>query len=129
MKIKILKNAFFLLATSLLINIPANANYDVSIPVAGDTISNEELQFQVIRKVFHVASLKNPVCTDFSIKDTQILQYPKNVKKSKKGKYIKGYWKEIWTVNACENFVQIPVDFYINRKGTQFELDYNSENE
>ena len=129
MNIKFLKNVFILLIVTLFINVPANANYDVSIPVPGNTISNEELQFQVIRKLFHEVSLNNPACTDFSIKDTQILQYPKNVKKSKKGKYIKGYWKEMWTVNACENYVQIPVDFYINRKKTSFETNYNSKNE
>lgn len=102
--------------------LPSNARYDMTIPVEGKTIANDELQFDVTKKLYKILSREYPACTDYSIKNTQILHYPYDVKK-RKNKYIAGYWKEMWTVNVCNTTVQTPVTFYINPFGASFYVD------
>ena len=102
------------------------AHYDLSVPVEGGTIANNELQFLVIQKAYKILAPKVPTCSDFHISNTQILHYPYDVKKNKKGQYIKGYWEELWTVNACGSSKQLPVTFYIKKRATQFQIDTNA---
>ena len=102
--------------------IPAFARYDMTMPVEGKTIADEELQFQVTKKLYKITAHEYPACSDYSIKNTQIIHYPYDVKK-KKNKYISGYWKEMWTVNVCDSSVQIPVTFYINPFGASYYID------
>jgi len=111
---------FLLIITSL----TAGAHYDMSTPVEGDSIANDSLQFEVIKKMYKILSPRVPTCYDFSIKNTQVIHYPYDVKK-KQGKIIKGFWKELWTVNCCDMYKQVPVTFYISPKTTQFKIDEN----
>ncbi len=99
------------------------AYYDMSVPVEGGTIANEELQFEVIHKLYKTLSPVNPKCSDFKISNTQLLHYPYDAKKDRKGNYIKGYWKELWSVDICGNIIQLPVTFYIKRRHTEFETE------
>lgn len=100
----------------------SEARYNMSVPVEGASIANESLQFEVIKKIYKVISPQNSYCTDYSVTNTQIIHYPYDVKK-KNNKYISGYWKELWTINQCENLTQIPVTFYIKKNNTTFHID------
>lgn len=94
----------------------------MSTPVEGNSIANDTLQYEVVKKIYENLSVKIPTCSDFNIKTTQVLHYPYDVKK-KNNKYISGYWKELWTVDTCKKYTQIPVTFYIHRKNTTFVID------
>ncbi len=96
--------------------------YDMSVPLEGDSIASDDLQTQVLKELYSIISKKNAYCFDYSIKNTQLLQYPYDVKK-KNGKYIKGYWKELWSVNMCEKNIQVPVNFEIKGKNTVFNFE------
>lgn len=101
---------------------PSLAYYDMTIPVEGKTIADDTLQFQVVKKLYKIFSKEYPACTDYSIKNTQIIHYPYDAKK-RKNKYVSGYWKEMWTVNVCSSPMQIPITFYINSRGASYFID------
>lgn len=103
-------------------SLSAGAYYNMSTPVEGDSIANDTLQFEVIKKMYEVLSPKVPTCFDFSIKNTQVMHLPYDVKK-KKGKIVKGYWKELWTVDCCGISKQVPVTFYITPSKTEYKID------
>ena len=75
-----------------------------------------------IEDLYQIVYPLAPTCTDYSVKDTQVVHFPYDVKK-KKGKYVKGYWKELWSVDYCGNVIQIPVTFFINGKKTIYNID------
>ena len=103
----------------------ANANsYDMSLPLEGNSIANDSLQFLVLKELYPITSKLNPLCINHKVTNTQIIHYPYDVKK-KNNKYVKGYWKELWTVNYCGQKVQVPVTFQINNNSTDFEIDDN----
>lgn len=104
------------------IGLPSDSYYDMTTPVEGSSIANDVLQFNVIEKIYQTLSPKLPTCSDYKIKNTQVLHYPYDVKK-KKNKYVEGYWKELWTVDACGQYKQLPVTFYIKKNYTNFEID------
>ncbi len=99
-----------------------NAHYNMNTPVEGASIANDILQFNVMKRIYENLSVKNPSCYAYSIKNTQVLHYPYDVKK-KNNKYVKGYWQELWTVDVCGSYMQIPVLFYINGDKTDFKID------
>lgn len=101
------------------------AYYDMSVPVEGKTIANEALQFKVKKHLYEKISPKNPTCSDFIIETTELLHYPYDLKKNKRGEYIKGYWQELWTVKYCGKKQQIPVSFNIKKRGTEFSIEEN----
>ena len=96
--------------------------YDMSVPIEGNSIANDTLQSKVLKDIYSITSKLNPVCLNHKVIDTQVLHYPYNVVK-KDNKYIKGYWKELWTVDYCGEKVQIPVTFTINKKKTYYTVD------
>lgn len=96
--------------------------FDLNFPLNGNSIASDKLQFKIVKKIYRNAAQNYPACTNFSIKDTQIVHYPYDVVK-KDGKFVSGYWKEIWTVNACEEYYQVPLTFYIKKNGTDFLID------
>ncbi len=98
--------------------------FDMNLPLPGKSIANDTLQLNVINKIYKDALKDFSSCSDFSIIDTQIVHYPYDVVK-KNNKYKKGYWKEIWILNACGVKKQIPLTFYINNYKTTFSLDMN----
>ncbi len=106
-------------------SISVSAQYDMSVPVEGESIANDVLQFNVVKELYKKLSVLNPVCYNFSIKNTQLIHYPYDVKK-KNNKYISGYWKELWTVDICGSNLQFPITFYINDKAADFKIDENS---
>lgn len=101
----------------------ANEMYDMSTPLEGQSIASDSLQIKVLKDLYPIAAKKNSLCTNFKISDTQLLHPPYDVVK-KKGEYVKGYWKELWTVDYCGEKIQIPVSFKINKKNTYYSIDY-----
>ena len=102
----------------------AYAHFDMTTPVEGKSIATNDLQFSVIEDLYELVYPLSPTCTNYKIKDTQIIHYPYDVKK-KKGKYVKGYWKELWAVDFCGSVLQIPITFYIKGKKTKYNIDTN----
>ena len=116
------KNIAVLILLLLISPLIASAHYDMSTPVEGNSIADDLLQFSVTKKIYETLSPKVPTCYDFSIKNTQVLHFPYDVKK-KKGKIVKGYWKELWSVDCCGSYKQVPVTFYIHQNNTEFKID------
>lgn len=98
--------------------------YDMSVPVEGDSIANDALQFMVLKDIYPITAKLNPVCLDHKVVNTQVIHYPYDVKK-KNNKYIKGYWKELWTVEYCGQKQQIPVTFNIRKNSTDYVIEKN----
>lgn len=118
-----MKKLICILTVIFISTLQCNAHYDMTTPVEGASLANDELQFLVIKSLYKTLGPRTPTCSDFSIYNTQLLHYPYDVKKDKHGKYIKGYWKELWTVNACGEKSQFPVTFTIKKKNTTFLID------
>lgn len=121
-----MKKLFFILFSLLIVSPLAYAgnHFDMSLPVEGDTIANESLQFEVLKKLYPVTSKLNPVCFNHKVINTQVVHFPYDVVK-KDNKYISGYWKELWTVNCCGEKVQVPIIFKIGRRSTTFLIEEN----
>lgn len=96
--------------------------FDMSTPVEGNSIANDSLQYEVVKKIYETISVKIPTCSNFNIKTTQVLHYPYDAKK-KNNEYVSGYWKELWTVDTCNQYTQIPVTFNIHKNKTTFVID------
>lgn len=108
---------------AFIIGITAYARgYDFNFPLPGNSIANDVLQYNVLKKVYFDSIKDYPLCSDFKVTDTQLIHPPYDVVK-KKDKYIKGYWKEIWTFDACSDKFQVPLIFYIKKSGTEFYID------
>lgn len=102
----------------------AYAHFDMTTPVEGNSIATDNLQTEVLEDVYELVFPLDSKCTDYKVKDTQIIHYPYDVKK-KKGRYVKGYWKELWSVDYCGSVVQVPITFYIKGKKTKYNIDTN----
>lgn len=96
--------------------------YDMNFPLPGESIANDSLQFEVVKDLYKTSAKKYPACLNFNISNTQIVHYPHDVVK-KKGKFVSGYWKEIWSVKACDNVYQVPLTFYITKKRVKYAVD------
>lgn len=96
--------------------------YDMNFPLPGESIANDSLQFEVVKDLYKTSAKKYPACLNFNISNTQIVHYPHDVVK-KKGKFVAGYWKEIWSVKACDNVYQVPLTFYITKKKVKYAVD------
>ena len=120
---KIISKFIILISVSVFFPLAIFARgYDINLPLNGNSIADNTLQYNVLMKIYPKTIKKYPACTDISVKDTQVVHYPYDVVK-KKDKFVSGYWKEIWTINACSQIYQVPITFYINKKGTEFTLD------
>lgn len=98
------------------------AHFDMSTPVEGSSIASDDLQFVVVEDLYKTVYPLAPSCTDYCIKDTQVIHFPYDTKK-KNGKFVKGYWKELWSVDYCGNVIQIPITFFIKGKKTKYNID------
>ncbi len=99
-----------------------NHGYNMNVPLEGTSIATDAMQFDIVNDIYKKLSKKYPLCYEYSIDDTQIVHFPYDVKK-KKDRYVAGYWKELWTANACDTKVQIPITFYITKKKTIYKFD------
>lgn len=98
------------------------AHFDMSTPVEGNSIVTNDMQFEIVNDLYKMISRKKPSCTDYSIKNTQVLHFPYDVKK-KNGKYVSGYWEELWSVKSCDSVYQVPIIFYIKKNKTIYHID------
>lgn len=114
-----------ILILSLLVKLPAYANvsYDFTLPLKGNSIASDDVQYKVSSELFSSASVMYPTCTSFKVANTKVIYYPKNVKR-KNGKIIKADWSELWTLQSCDIKVQVPVTFYINKTKTNYIFEY-----
>ena len=113
----------FIILCLFLIGMSANARgFDFNFPLPGNSIANDTLQYNVLKKVYLMSEKDYPLCSDYKVTDTQLIHGPYDVVK-KNDKYIKGYWKEIWTFDACSQKFQIPLTFYIKKSGTIFAIE------
>lgn len=115
---------FLFLILFLFVGQSSFAYFDMSTPVEGNSIATDDLQYKVLEDMYELVYPLNPICTHYKVKNTQIIHYPYDVKK-KKGKYVKGYWKELWSIDYCGSSVQIPITFYIKKKKTTYFIDKN----
>ncbi len=117
-----IKNIFISILFIIFTYQGAFAQYNMSTPLEGESIANDTLQFIVVKDIYKQIQTKYPACFDYKVTDTQIIHYPYDVKK-KKGEYVKGYWKELWTINCCNNKVQIPITFFIHKNKTTYNME------
>lgn len=119
-----MKKFFFILTTILLsaTTTLAYQGYKMNVPLEGTSIATDTMQFDIVNDIYKKLSKKYPLCYEYTIDNTQIVHFPYDVKK-KKDKYVAGYWKELWTANACDTKVQIPITFYITKKKTIYKFD------
>lgn len=96
--------------------------FDVTLPVHGDTIANNTLQYQIVNDLFAISTKTHSACTLHKISNTQIVHFPYDVV-IKKNKMVKGYWKEMWTVDSCGNKKQFPVNFTIKKNKVIYNID------
>lgn len=115
-------NKLILSAFIFFIGLSSFAHFDVKTPVSGDSILSDDVQFELLKELYNHISPKKPLCSHISIKDTQVIQFPTDVK-MKNGKYIKANWKEMWSIQACDEIIQIPVSFSLNKKKTKYYYD------
>lgn len=97
----------------------------MTLPFAGDSIANDTLQIQVLKELYSCCAEEYKLCSDFRVINTQVVHYPYDVVK-KKGRYVKGYWKELWSVKACDRVFQFPLTFYIYKNKTTFDIGTGS---
>ena len=109
------------LITLIIISVlPTQARiYDLSVPLEGNSIVSDKLQFEMATELISDMTKVMPSCTEVKIEDTQIVHYPYDTK-TKNGRYVKGYWKELWTINACNTKVQMPITFYIKKNKIKY---------
>ncbi len=100
----------------------SDTGYDINVPIEGESIADDTLQSAIIKDIFSELSKENPFCFKYVITNSQIIQYPYNLKK-KNDKYIQGEWKELWSVSVCGKITQIPISFYIGKNSTQYVFD------
>lgn len=120
-----LKNKFKILifVLSLLFTVnSAYAVYDMTVPLEGNSIANDTLQSQVLKDIYPLSAKMNPVCLDHRVVNTQLIHYPYDVVK-KNNKYVKGYWKELWTIEYCGKRLQVPITFKINKKTITYTIE------
>lgn len=116
------KFSFLVLFMLITAGISYARGYDMNFPLPGESIANDNLQYLVVQDIYKRSAKKYPACLNYNVTNTQIVHYPYDVVK-KKGKFVSGYWKEIWSVQACENVFQVPLTFYIKKKRTIYQLD------
>ena len=89
-------------------------NFDNTIPVKGKSITDSQLQSQMIMPIYYYSlRVAAQGCEDFAIVNTEISK-PKN----------NNTWSEIWTVKACTRTARIPINFTQGAEKTDYAIDY-----
>jgi len=111
MKIKLL---FSLLTVVLITSVCAWAyNYDITIPLKGNSLAEEEVQEDSLFTVYSFAlRVADPTCQNYAITNTQVSKQKVN-----------GTWEEIWTIKACKKEIDVPIRFTEKDKKTSYFLD------
>lgn len=88
-------------------------DFENKLPLAGKTITSQELQKESIFTVYAFSQRVAPQnCTEFDIIDTE-------VSKEK----VDNKWQEIWTVKTCSKTARIPIDFEIKSNYNIYAID------
>ena len=109
LKIRVLLLSLMLMSTSVFAY-----NFDKTIPVAGQSITDSKLQSEIMMPIYYFGlRVCTPGCQDFAITNTEVSKAKEN-----------GNWEEIWTVKACERTARIPLVFTQTAEGTDYAIDY-----
>lgn len=101
-------------------------NYNIKIPLKGESIASQRLQYDTLPGVISVASVYNKNCKSYSIPYTK-LDFGIKEGVVKNNKYVEGYWQETWTVNRCSMKVDIPVMFVLDGKGGAYYIVHDED--
>ncbi len=115
----------YLIILILLLFMPLNVQakgYDMKLPVEGNSIANDAMQFDIMKNLYKELSFKYPACYNYSISNTQVVRFPYDAK-MKNGKYIKGFWNELWTIDVCNQKIQVPISYSINKGSATYKIE------
>jgi len=101
----------------------ADVKYDITLPLKGETEADLLLQRNILGNLLPFVQVTNKGCEYFSIPNTKLVHSVKNGK-VRDGKYVEGYWREIWSVNACGKVINYPILFTLDGNGgTYFKIE------
>jgi len=88
-------------------------NYDITIPLKGNSLAGEEVQEDSLFTVYSFAlRVADPTCQNYAITNTQVSKQKAN-----------GTWEEIWTIKACKKEIDVPIRFTEKDKKTSYFVD------
>lgn len=99
-------------------------NIDTTLPLPGGTLGNVKLQADTLVPVYASASQLVKNCKDLSISNTKVTKQPYNLK-TQNGSYTAGRWEELWTVDACGEKVDVPIEFILDPTGATYVITQN----
>lgn len=110
-----------LLVFSLVISSFSTAfGYNTRVPLPGSTIANKKLQKDTLMSVYlAVGTIMISSCKKMSVTDTKVTKEPYNLE-YKDGNRVAGRWEELWTINACKQEFDVPIEFIMNKTGTSY---------
>lgn len=117
----ILKTISFVLLFLAGTAVIAKPEFSYKLPLPGETMGNQKLQYDTLMPVYVMANSKVKDCQNFSISNTKVTRKPYNLK-TKNGAYIAGEWEELWTVKACSKNVDVPIKFILDPSGATYVI-------
>lgn len=89
------------------------AEFDVSIPVKGNSAASQELQRDSLFTVYSFAlRIADKDCQKYAITDSKVIN-------AKKG----NSWNELWTINACSKTAYVPIKFTEKAGKSTYAID------
>lgn len=108
-----------ILLNFIFINYCFAQDYNVNLPLLGESIANRQLQYDTLRAVYMAVGTKTTGCGNMKITDTKVTKPPYNLK-YRGEKAVEGFWEELWTVNACSEIYNVPVKFMLDETGASY---------
>ena len=92
--------------------------YSTRTPLPGTTIADKKLQKDTLMSAYMaVGTVMTSSCRKMSVIDTKVTKEPYDVEYQDEKK-VAGRWEEVWTVNACQQAFDVPIEFIIDKTGT-----------
>ena len=109
-----------LLMTFLTSSVCSAFGYNCRVPLKGTTIADKKLQKKTVMTVYLAVGTAMPTsCKKMSIIDTKVTKEPYDLE-YQDDKKVAGKWEEIWTVNACGQEYDAPIEFIIGKAGVSY---------
>ena len=94
--------------------------YSNRVPLIGTTIADKSLQKKTLMAAYLAVGTAMPTsCKKMSVLDTKVTKEPYDLEYQDEKK-IAGKWEEIWTINACQQEYDVPIEFIIDKTGTSY---------
>lgn len=91
--------------------------YNTRTPLPGTTIADKKLQQDTLMSAYlAVGTIMTGSCRKMSVIDTKVTKEPYDVE-YQDGKKVAGKWEEVWTVNACQQEYDVPIEFILDKSG------------